>query len=168
MRVLVALVLAALALVIIQGCGDVGSDEEELREAVVVALDAFAAEFVSSRPSGVEGYVERLEEYLEEHPSFFGSASALLDQWGIVFASPYVYRTGDGYASTDLATPSYNIEEEEWLIAPLETDAGVWTEPYFDEGGGNIWMVTRSVPVRNADGVFAIVTTDLGVDPPDN
>ncbi len=168
MRVLVALVLAAVVLVIVQGCGDVGSDEEELRDEAVVALDALAAELVSDRPSGVDGYVERLEEYLEKHPSFFGSAAALLDQWGIVFASPYVYRTEDGLVETDLATPSYNIEEQEWLLAPLEAGASVWTEPYFDEGGGNIWMVTRSVPVWNADGVFAIVTTDLEVSPPDN
>ena len=36
----------------------------------------------------------------------------------------------------------------------------------FDAGGGEIWMITRSVPVRDADGIFAIVTTDLPVDAP--
>ena len=167
MRVLVVLVLAALALMVVQGCGDGGSDEGKLREAVVVALDAFAAELVADRPSGAEEYTERLQAYLEAHLSFFGSAAALLDRWGIVVSSPYVYRTDDGYASTDLATPSYKIEEQEWLIAPLEANAGVWTEPYFDAGGGEIWMVTRSLPVRDADGIFAIITTDLPVDAPE-
>ena len=37
--------------------------------------------------------------------------------------------------------------------------------PYFDAGGGEIWMITRSVPARDA-WVFAIVTTDLPVDAP--
>ena len=33
-------------------------------------------------------------------------------------------------------------------------------------GGGDIWMITRSVPLRDAEGVFAVVTTDLAVDDP--
>ena len=28
-------------------------------------------------------------------------------------------------------------------------------------------MITRSVPARDADGIFAIITTDLPVDAPD-
>ena len=166
MRVLVALVLVAFVLVVFQGCGEDTPDDWELREGVVVALDGFASELVEDRPRGASEYSERLQAYLEAHPSFFGSAAALLDRWGIVFASPYVYRTDDGYASTDLAAPSYKIEEQEWLLAPLEANAGVWTEPYFDAGGGEIWMITRSLPVRDADGIFAIITTDLPVDAP--
>ena len=135
---------------------------------MVTALDAFAVELVSDRPRDVAAYTERLQSYLEEHSAFFGSAAALLASSGDVIASPYVYRTDDGFAIADLATPSYNIEEQEWLFAPLELDGGVWTEPYFDAGGGEIWMVTRSVPVRDADGIFAIVTTDLPVEAPDN
>ena len=148
------------------GCGGNASDEEAQREAVVTALDAFATELVADRPTGADAYTERLQAYLEANPSFFGSAAALLDRWGIVISSPYVYRTADGYASNDLAAPSYNIEEQDWLIAPLTANTGVWTDPYFDAGGGEIWMITRSVPVRNADGIFVVITTDLAVDPP--
>ena len=61
----------------------------------------------------------------------------------------------------------YNIESQEWVTAPLAANAGVWTDPYFDAGGGEIWMITRSVPLRDAQGIFAIVTTDLPVDAPD-
>ena len=71
-----------------------------------------------------------------------------------------------GYATFDLAVPSYNIEAQAWVTAPLTANAGVWTAPYFDAGGGEIWMITRSVPVRDAEGVFALVTTDLPVDAP--
>ena len=81
-------------------------------------------------------------------------------------ASPYVYRTADGYATLDLAVPSYNIESQAWVRAPLAANEGVWTVPYFDAGGGEIWMVTRSVPVRDAEGVFALITTDLPVEDP--
>ena len=90
----------------------------------------------------------------------------ILDSSGGVIASPYVYRTSDGYASTDLAAPSYDIEAQDWFAAPLAENASVWTDPYFDAGGGEIWMITRSVPVRDAGGIFAIITTDLAVDAP--
>ena len=107
-----------------------------------------------------------MQAYLEAHPAFYGSAAALLDRSGTVIASPYVYRTADGYATIDLAVPSYNIETQEWFTAPLAANAGVWTAPYFDAGGGEIWMITRSVPVGDAGGFFAIITTDLPVDAP--
>ena len=66
----------------------------------------------------------------------------------------------------DLAVPSYNIESQAWVTAPLAANAGVRTAPYFDVGGGEIWMVTRSVPVRDAEGVFALISTDLPVEDP--
>ena len=48
----------------------------------------------------------------------------------------------------------------------MTEDSAVWTDPYFDAGGGEIWVVTRSVPARDANGIFALVTTDLPVDAP--
>ena len=47
---------------------------------------------------------------------------------------------------------------------PLSAGTGIWTPPYFDAGGGEIWMITRSVPARDGQRVFAIVTTDLPVE----
>ena len=120
----------------------------------------------ASRLTDAAAYAERLRVFLDAHPAFYGSAAALLDQDGRVTASPYVYRTADGYATLDLAVPSYNIESQAWVTAPLAANAGVWTAPYFDAGGGEIWMVTRSVPVRDAEGVFALITTDLPVEDP--
>ena len=84
----------------------------------------------------------------------------------MVTASLYVYRTDDGYVVTDLAEPSYTIHSHAWVSEPLAAAAAVGTEPYFDAGSGEIWMVTRSVPVQDAEGIFAIVTTDLPVEAP--
>ena len=141
-------------------------NEEALKAEVVSALDTLAAELAADRPTESTEYPDRLRAYLEAHPAFYGSAAALLGGDGTIAASPYVYRTGDGFATLDLAVPSYSIDSQEWVTAPLTANEGVWTDPYFDAGGGEIWMITRSVPVRNADGIFAIVTTDLPVDAP--
>ena len=156
-----------IALLMIAAVACLGApDEEDLKSDVVEALDAFAEELVADRPVGTDDYTARLQAYLEAHPVFFGSAAAVLDSSGEVVASPYVYRTGDGYGFADLAEPSYNIEAQDWFAEPIATDAAVWTEPYFDAGGGDIWMITRSVLLRDAQGVFAVVTTDLPVDDP--
>ena len=148
--------LLLLALATTLACTTSPPTQEALKAEVVSALDTLAAELAASRPTDVAAYAERLHAYLDAHSAFYGR----------VTASPYVYRTSDGYATLDLAVPSYNIESQAWVTAPLAANAGVWTAPYFDAGGGEIWMVTRSVPVRDAEGVFALITTDLPVEDP--
>ena len=160
----VSLLLLVLATTL--ACSSSAPNEEELKAEVESALDTLAAELAAERPTEATGYTDRLRVYLDDHPAFYGSAAALLDSDGTVTSSPYVYRISDDYATLDLAVPSYNIDSQAWVTAPLAADAGVWTAPYFDAGGGEIWMITRSVPVRDADGIFAIVTTDLPVEAP--
>ena len=173
MRPMTALVPLLLTLPAAGSCRDAapGEDatpgEEELRAHVVGALDSLAADLASSPPADADGYVERLRAYLEERPAFYGAAAALLSADGSVVASPYVHRTDDGYATLDLASPGYDIDEQDWVTMPLAAGAGVWTPPYFDAGGGEIWMITRSVPVGGGDGVFLVLTTDLPVDEPE-
>ena len=159
--------LLALALLTAQGCGPSEPDEEDLRTAAAAALDSLVAELAADRPADAAAYQERLRRYLEAHTEFYGAAAALLAEDGRVTASPYVHRTADGYRTLDLAHPDYGIEGQDWITMPLAADAGVWKPPYFDAGGGEIWMITRSVPARDSKGIFAIVTTDLPVDAPD-
>lgn len=166
-RPMIALIVLLIGIGAAQGCRGGAPTQEELKTQAAAALDSLAAELAAERPINAAAYTERLQAYLEARPEFYGCAAALLDETGAVVASPYVYRAGDGYQTLDLAQPEYNIQEQKWFAMPLAADAGVWTPPYFDEGGGGIWMITRSVPVRGAEGVFAIVTTDLPVDAPD-
>ena len=95
------------------------SEIEALKTAVVAALNTLVAELVAERPADAAAYTERLRVYLEAHPEFFGSAAALLNRSGMVTSSPYVYRTAEGYATTDLALTPYDIESQTWFTAPL-------------------------------------------------
>ena len=158
--------LLQFALVITFACNTGASSQEDLQAEVVAALDALAEELVADRPDDAVTYIERLQAYLEAHTAFCCGAMALLNSEGNVVASLYVYRTDDGYVTFDLAVPSYNINSQDWVKAPLAANAGVWTEPYFDAGGGEVWMVTHSLPVRDAEGIFAIIITVLVVDAP--
>ena len=134
-RATIALFLTMLTPVFTLGCSESAPSEEALRDAVVTALDTLAADLLEDRPADVAAYTEHLQTYLEAHPSFFGSAAALLDRSGTVITSPYVYRAANGYASLDLAAPSYDIEAQDWFASPLAENASVWTDPYFDAGG---------------------------------
>ena len=146
-------------------CGG-GPTPDELQAEAEAALDALATELAANPPADAAAYATRLQTYLEAHPDFYGSAVALLDGDGKVTASPYVFRGPDGYVTLDLAVPDYDIDAQTWVTAPLAADAAVWTDPYFDAGGGEIWMITRSIPLRNGGGIFAIATTDIPVNDP--
>ena len=166
MRPTIARTLLLLTLVASHACRDDAPTQEALQAEVVAALDSLVADLVAERPADPAAYVNRLQAYLESRSAFSGSAAALMDDAGTITASPYVYRTDGGYQSLDLAQPDYNIEAQEWITMPLAANGSIWTPPYFDEGGGEIWMITRSVPARDDGGIFAIVTTDLPVDDP--
>ena len=166
MRVISVLV-ALLTVLIISACRPTAPEPEEMKAAVVEALDSLVASLVAERLPDAAAYTEYLQTYLEEHTGFYGAAAALMDTNGVITASPYVYRSAAGLQTIDLARPEYRIEEQEWITMPLAAEDGVWTPPYFDAGGGEIWMITRSVPATDTGGVFAIITTDLPVDAPD-
>lgn len=109
---------------------------------------------------------DRIASYLERHPSyFFGSTIAVMNADTSVRLSPYWYRSGTSLAFADLAVASYQIRTKSWFTEPIAKRAAVWTEPYFDEGGGEIWMRTYSVPVIIDGTIIAIATTDLAVTP---
>ncbi|MBO4635473.1 MAG: SpoIIE family protein phosphatase [Bacteroidales bacterium] len=79
--------------------------------------------------------------------------------------APYIVRDGDGFRELSLATEEYDYPSQEWFTQPLETEEGYWSEPYFDEGGGNLLMTTFSMPVKDKDGkIAAILTADISLD----
>ena len=168
MRTTITLSLLVIAILTTESCRNGAPEltQEVLQTTVVAALDSLVEELVAEQPTDTAAYALRLQAYLEAHPAFYGSAVAQVDESGTVTSCPYVYRTEGGYETLDLAAPSYNIEEQDWFTMPLAANAGIWTAPYFDAGGGETWMITRSVPVRDDEGIIAIVTTDLPVDGP--
>jgi phosphoserine phosphatase RsbU/P len=109
-----------------------------------------------------------LHGFLETHPDVFGSAIAFVPQSAGKALAPYVHRRTSGSSNlvlVDLAGPNYRYWERDWFTEPLKTGEARWSEPYLDEGGGGVLMVTYSVPVARSEtergGLYAIVTADL-------
>ncbi|MEI6054480.1 MAG: SpoIIE family protein phosphatase [Lentisphaerota bacterium] len=86
------------------------------------------------------------------------------------YFDPYWYRP-DGrltYSSGEENDDSYDYFKWEWYTQPKKTGRGVWSEPYYDEDGGNIWMVTYSYPfyrdINEKEEFFGVVACDVSLD----
>lgn len=105
---------------------------------------------------------------VEENPSVMGSTIALVPGYNkdLPLFSPYVCRTPDGgTVLKSLATEEYDYPSQEWFTEPLNYGFGYWSEPYVDEGGGEVLMTTYSVPVMDDAGrVAAVLTADVSLD----
>ena len=78
--------------------------------------------------------------------------------------SLYVYRGANGIAAKQLLPPEYAPIYREW---PWYRDAlagARWSEPYVDDGGGDIPMVTFSTPIIRDGKPAGVVTADLSLE----
>ena len=113
------------------------------------SLIRVAQRVVEDNPVVVGSTVAVVPGYLKDHPLF----------------SPYVCEGPDGLEFKTLATEEYDYPSQEWFVKPLELQEGYWSEPYVDEGGGNILMTTYSLPIRDQKGeIAAILTADISLD----
>ena len=81
--------------------------------------------------------------------------------------APYSYQEPgrDSVLTKSLATPEYDYPSQEWFTKPIELEDGYWSEPYVDEGGGDVLMTTFSMPIRDEHGVIsAVLTADISLD----
>ncbi len=111
---------------------------------------------------------EHLQATLALNERLFGTCAAFEPNTfaaGVSDFALYACRKGDGVETMQLLPPTYRLYREwDWYRQPKELGRAVWSEPFVDEGGGNIPMVTCSIPLRRA-GVFAgVVTADLSLD----
>lgn len=78
---------------------------------------------------------------------------------------PYVFRGERGLVRMDVADAyDYLDPKWEWFNTPRQTLRPFWTEPFFDDGAGNVEMVTFVSPFLN-DGRFrGTVNVDVRLD----
>ena len=104
------------------------------------------------------------------NPTVFGAAAAFEPgafEAGLPAFAPYCYREADRMRVKDLGQGSYAYASRDWYRRPREQQRALWSEPYFDEGGGSILMATYSVPFgggASGDGVRGIATADVALE----
>lgn len=112
-----------------------------------------------------------LEETVRANPEILGAAIALDPKHEppapAGYVAPYAYRSGSSIATKDLGEGDYAYDTWDWFTRPRSSANPVWSEPYFDVGGGDALMVTYSAPVF-ADGdpnrFVAVATADISLE----
>ncbi len=108
------------------------------------------------------------ENLLTLNPNIIGSAVAYNPAYGPKKGqpfSPYTYRDSMGIHTKQLTDEKYDYQHQEWYEEPMEQGKGTWSEPYVDKGGGEIPMITYSLPLINNEGdIYAIHTADISLD----
>ena len=77
--------------------------------------------------------------------------------------APYVHEDGEGgLRQFDLARNyDYTDNNSQWWTLPRNTKQAAWTDPYFDEGGGEIIMSTFSAPFIREGAFQGVATIDI-------
>ncbi len=114
------------------------------------SLGAVCRKLVQDNPVVAGSTVALVPGYLKDRPLY----------------SPYVCRDDQGgFQMLSLATQEYDYPSQEWFVKPIQLNEGYWSEPYVDEGGGEILMTTYSMPLHGASSeAAAVLTADLSLE----
>lgn len=116
-----------------------------------------------------------MEQYYMLNPDIYGGAMAFDDRQFTKHQRLYclflfkdratgMYERGRLGPEYDYLDPSQ--PKNSWFTVPKLTGKPAWTLPYFDEGGGNIWMLTYSTPFTRSGEFIGTVNVDIALDSP--
>lgn len=141
---------------------------------------------IEQKVRNVEYSVQKTLPIIEDHLDNPDELSAIVEQWvrddslvmggSIAFEPyyypnrgkwfmPYVFIDSDEHAiCKQLGSDRYDYHHKEWYASAKASRGGIWSEPYFDDGGGQTFMVTYAYPLRdNHDNVYAVITADVAL-----
>lgn len=114
-----------------------------------------------------EAIYTQLGSNVEQTPLVYGAAAAFepgvrrpVDE---LFA-PYVCRDGDTLRRLNIDRAVYDWFSDPtitWYSEAKRLGHGVWSDPYLDEGAGDILMCTYSAPYRRGDSFGGVCTVDI-------
>ena len=119
---------------------------------------------------GDDAYLQNLTRKLvESNEHIVGSAVAFVAGFhkGRHYYAPYSWI--DVGTQTvkyrHLGSETYDYFLMDWFQIPTLTKKACWTEPYYDDEGGEQWICTYSRPIFNKEGkLFAVVTADISLE----
>lgn len=145
--------------------------DSEMRSVEQIPQDL--ACFIETVPCDGAGIERLLKNTVQCNREIYGSTVAFepraFDK-DIDAYAPYFYKGQNGIELVQLGNDTYNYSQHDWYHIPRTLGAPVWSEPFFDEGGGNVLMATYSYPVFETSGdgmkgpVKAIATADVSLE----
>ncbi len=89
-------------------------------------------------------------DFVQHDPVVFGTCLALEPyqyKKDSYWCAPYAFEKGGKFITTVLGGPDYDYYKMDWYRLPKLLNKPVWTEPYYDRGGGDTLMCTYSTPI---------------------
>jgi len=122
-----------------------------------------AAYMIASDPENYQKVLPFLKENVQKNPLVFGSALAIEPDGPLKkLYCKYFYRHHDSILEKWLMPPGYDYLHYAWYSKIKQTQKPAWSEPYFDKGGGEVYMSTFSYPVFDLKKHFlGVVTADV-------
>ncbi|HZE98964.1 MAG TPA: protein kinase [Planctomycetota bacterium] len=136
----------------------------------LAALPQGAAVLLSLRSDWSEPQLrDMMRELLASDPRLFGICTAfepyLFEKAQRDYAL-YIHRSAKGPVyvqfSPDVYQPLYR--EWKWYTEPRDQMKSLWGDPYFDKGGGEIWMTTFSIPFQRGGKFAGILSVDVSIE----
>jgi len=137
-------------------------------EKVPLNLAAVMNDFSFKRPE----LLRLIQSMVATNPEVFGVAVAY-EKYAFnpkrEYFTPYYYRKNGviTFDPTSDGDPHYQYWYWDWYQIPKELGRSVWSEPYYDEGSGNIIMSSYSVPfyreIKGRKTLQGIVVADVSL-----
>jgi sigma-B regulation protein RsbU (phosphoserine phosphatase) len=133
---------------------------------IAVENTAWIVPHLLDTPDSMYVITERL---LQNNEFIYGSAVAFEPDYfrseGHYF-SPYSYRGEDGVIqSKQVGNDTYDYHYMDWYQIPKLLDRPYWSEPYYDDGGGEKMMTTFSMPLYDSKRhLYAMLIADLSLE----
>ncbi|MCP4020789.1 MAG: HAMP domain-containing protein [Desulfobacteraceae bacterium] len=110
---------------------------------------------------------------VEKNPEVFGGG-AIFEPYAFLkdrkAYAPYYYMEQGSSKFVQLASTTYNYFQKDYYHLTKLLNRPFWSNPHFDEGGGNILMVTYSVPLyfpgtkKMASDFRGVITADISLE----
>jgi len=160
---------------------DAQNDVQKLTELTVARIENVLLN-VENFPENLSAVIENkdtvrfvgtrkvIETALKRAPLIYGASIAFaprLIDGDTIYYAPYIYKSGDSIAFKNLADNDYDYTSKAWYTNAKKKAIGVWSEPYYDHGGGDMLMATYSVPFYYERGKIGeknfagVVTADI-------
>ncbi|MFP4035145.1 MAG: SpoIIE family protein phosphatase, partial [Desulfovermiculus sp.] len=144
----------------------------ETRLKVVEQVPGYLALRLEKDNPSTATVISMVRDLVANNPDIFGSTAAFepytIDLDARYFAPYFFTNTSGGLEYSNLGRKEYDYFHRDWYAIPQHLQRAVWSEPYYDEGGGNIVMSTYSVPFYRHLGqersFSGVVTADICLD----
>ena len=140
---------------------------------VIRPIEQVPQSLATAMESGHQDYdnvMEIAKDFVREDPVAFGTALAFepfMHDLKHYRYCQYFYENRNSILQKDLSLPDYDYFSREWYRIPKMLGKPVWSEPYYDKGGGDTLMCTYSVPfyreIKGKRTFAGVITMDISL-----